>query len=241
MEKLGRAGGILLGAEFHIQVLEPSVPHSSCLTGARGGSAVPGQAGQQNREQQRPELWASARAAEGPGWEDLAGKVLLLSGFIPVEMETWGRGLHLGPAEGLAEAEGALPPAYLLCRAGRQLGGGIRALGSHFLGGSTVSSSRNASSPAMRSSRCSACWATIWKSCGEMPWFSHHIPAFGRSEPSSQPAAVTEKGTHPLPPPHLQPHPEPLFSYPGKGRPPGTHPLPLCCSPQRRGALVSSA
>lgn len=33
VDKLGRAGDILLGAEFHIQVLKPSVPHSSCLTG----------------------------------------------------------------------------------------------------------------------------------------------------------------------------------------------------------------
>ena len=147
---------------------------------------------------------------------------------------------------GSAEAAGALPPAYLLCGDGRQLVGGIRALGSHFPGGSTVSSSRNTSIPAMRSSRCSACRATLWKSCREMPWFSHYIPAFSHSEPSFQPAAITEKGTHQLQCSGctciLQTHPKPLFSYPGRGRPPAR---PILCLPnhslQRRGAPVPSA
>lgn len=140
----------------------------------------------------------------------------------------------------------ALPPAHLLCGDGRQLGGGIRALGSHFPGGSTVSSSRNASIPAMRSSRCSACQATLWKTCRERLWFSHHISAFSCSEPSSQPAAIAEKPTHPLQCDRCtyipQTHPKPLFSYPGQGIPPA-RPI-LClprCSLQRRRALVCSA
>lgn len=150
------------------------------------------------------------------------------------------------PAEGLAEAAGTLPPAYLLFSDSKQLGGGIRALGSHFPGGSTISSSRNTSIPAMRSSRCSACQATLWKSCGEMLWFSHHIPVFSHSKPSSQPAAIMEKGTHPLQSTGctyiLQTHPKPLLSYPGQGRPPARPILCLpCWSLQRRGALVSSA
>lgn len=60
-----------------------------------------------------------------------------------------------------------------------------------------MSSSRNASIPVMRSSRCSACQAALWKSCGEMLWFSHHIPAFIHLEPSPQPAAISRKQTHP--------------------------------------------
>ena len=43
------------------------------------------------------------------------------------------------------------PPRYLLCSEGRHLGGGIRAVGSHRPGGSTVTSSRKASRAARRS------------------------------------------------------------------------------------------
>ena len=34
--------------EFHIQVLKPSVPRSSCLKGKGGSFAIPCQVGQQN-------------------------------------------------------------------------------------------------------------------------------------------------------------------------------------------------
>lgn len=64
------------------------------------------------------------------------------------------------------------PQGYLLCGDGKQLGGGIRALASHFPGGSTVSSSRNTSIPAMMSSWFLACRATLWKSCGDIQWVS---------------------------------------------------------------------
>lgn len=65
-----------------------------------------------------------------------------------------------------------IPQGYLLCGDGKQLGGGIRALASHFPGGSTVSSSRNTSIPAMMSSWFLACRATLWKSCGDIQWVS---------------------------------------------------------------------
>lgn len=126
---------------------------------------------------------------EGLGWEEP---------LAPGQLHPHGDGGSSVTDRGAGRGWGALPPAHLLRGAGRWLGGGIRAPGSHFPGGSTTSSSRNASIPAMRSSRCSACRATLWKSCGEMLWFSHHVPAFIHLEPSSQPAAITRKQTLPL-------------------------------------------
>lgn len=55
---------------------------------------------------------------------------------------------------------------YLLSAEGVFLGGSMRILGSHSPGGSTITSSRNSSMPAIRSSRSLALYATSLKSCG---------------------------------------------------------------------------
>lgn len=55
---------------------------------------------------------------------------------------------------------------YLLSAEGIFLGGSMRILGSHSPGGSTITSSRNSSIPAIRSSRSLALYATSLKSCG---------------------------------------------------------------------------
>lgn len=179
---------------------------------------------------------------EGLGWDDpLAPGQLHPHGDENSSVPD--RGNPAGPCRRAGRGWGALPPAHLLRGGGRWLGGGIRVLGSHFPGGSTISSSRNASSPVMRSSRCSACQATLWKSCGEMPWFSHQIPAFIHLELSSQPAAISRKQTHPgqhqQVPYILQTHPGFCFIIPGKGGHQLSPSSALQCSLQGRGVLVS--
>ena len=75
---------------------------------------------------------------------------------------------------------------HLLSAEGTFLGGSIRIFGSHSPGGSTMTSSRNSSIPAIRSSRLRALYATSLKSCRER----------GRGRGRAAPSLLV--GAHPL-------------------------------------------
>ena len=75
---------------------------------------------------------------------------------------------------------------HLLSAEGTFLGGSIRIFGSHSPGGSTMTSSRNSSIPAIRSSRLRALYATSLKSCSER----------GRGRGRAAPSLLA--GAHPL-------------------------------------------